>query len=74
MIGFFGKILIFFGAILILIGLIFSLAEKIPYIGKLPGDFYIRRDNFIFYLPLGTGLLISAIISIILYLISKFWK
>jgi len=74
MIGFFGKILIFFGAILILIGLIFSLAEKIPYIGKLPGDILIKREKFTFYFPLATCLLISLALSVIFYLISRFLK
>jgi hypothetical protein len=74
MIEFFGKILIFIGGILIFLGLIFSFAGKIPYLGKLPGDFYFRKGNFSFYMPLGTCFLISVIISIIFYLISKFWK
>jgi hypothetical protein len=74
MIEFFGKILIFFGFFLILIGLIFSFVEKIPYLGKLPGDIYIKRENFTFYFPLGTSILISVVLSIIFYLISKFFK
>jgi uncharacterized membrane protein (DUF106 family) len=71
MIEFFGKILIFIGAILIFFGLIFSFAERISYLGKLPGDFYFRRGNFAFYMPLGTCFLISVIVSVILYLISR---
>jgi uncharacterized protein HemY len=74
MISYFGKILIFFGVILILFGLIFSFAGKIPYFGKLPGDIYIKRENFTFYFPITTCILISIIISIIFYLISRFFK
>jgi hypothetical protein len=74
MISFFGKILIFFGAILIFLGLIFSFAGRIPYFRKLPGDIYIKKGNFTFYFPLGTCILISAVLSIIFYLISKFFK
>jgi uncharacterized protein HemY len=74
MISYFGKILIFFGFLLILIGLIFSFAGKIPYFGKLPGDIYIKRKNFTFYFPITTCILISIIISIIFYLISRFFK
>jgi uncharacterized protein HemY len=70
----FGKILIFFGFFLILIGLIFSFAGKIPYLGKLPGDIYIKRENFQFYFPITTCILISIILSIIFYLISRFLK
>jgi len=71
---YFGKILIFFGFFLILIGLIFSFAGKIPYLGKLPGDIYIKRENFTFYFPITTCILISIILSIIFYLISRFFK
>jgi uncharacterized protein HemY len=74
MIEFFGKILIFFGVILIFLGLIFSFAAKIPYLGKLPGDIYIKRENFTFYFPITTCILISIILSIIFYLISRFFK
>jgi uncharacterized protein HemY len=74
MIEFFGKILIFFGAILIFLGLIFSFAGKIPYFGKLPGDIYIKRENFTFYFPITTCILISIILSVIFYLIFRFFK
>jgi uncharacterized protein HemY len=74
MIPFFGKILIFIGFLLILIGLIFSFAGKIPYLGKLPGDIYIKRENFTFYFPITTCILVSIILSIIFYLISRFFK
>jgi uncharacterized membrane protein len=74
MLSFFGKILIFVGFLLIFLGLIFSFAEKIPYLGRLPGDILIKKENFTFYFPLGTSILISVVLSIIFYLISKFFK
>jgi uncharacterized protein HemY len=74
MIEFFGKILIFLGTILILLGLIFSFAGKIPYFGRLPGDVYIKRENFTFYFPITTCILVSIILSVIFYLISRFFK
>jgi len=74
MIEFFGKILILFGVILIFLGLIFSFAGKIPYLGKLPGDIYIKRENFTFYFPITTCILISIILSVIFYLIFRFFK
>jgi len=55
---YFGKILIFLGFLLILIGLIFSFGSKIPYFWKLPGDIYIKRENFTFFAPIGTCLVI----------------
>jgi uncharacterized protein HemY len=74
MIDFLGKILIFFGSILIFLGLIFSFVEKIPYLGKLPGDIYIKKENFTFYFPITTSVLISIVLSLIFFLISRFLK
>ena len=66
-----GKILIIIGAVIILIGVVVLYANKIPYIGRLPGDIYIKRDNFVFYFPLTTCILISIIIYIILKILGK---
>jgi uncharacterized membrane protein len=74
MISYFGKILIFVGFSLIFVGIIFLLGSKIPFFGKLPGDIYIKRENFTFYFPLGTCILISIIFSIIFYIITRFLK
>jgi len=74
MMGFFGKILILFGILLVILGIIFSFFGKIPYLGKLPGDIYIKKENFTFYFPLASCILISIILSLIFYLISKFLK
>jgi len=74
MMEFFGKILILFGILLVILGTIFSFFGKIPYLGKLPGDIYIKKENFTFYFPLGTCILISIVLSLIFYLISKFLK
>jgi len=45
----FAKILILGGTLLILIGIVFLFGSKIPYFGKLPGDIYIKRENFTFF-------------------------
>jgi len=70
----FGKILIFLGVLLFLLGIIFVLISKIPFLGKLPGDIYIKRKNFTFYFPIVSCLLLSFFISFIIYLISRFFK
>lgn len=62
-----GKTLIYLGIFLIVAGLIFSFAGKLPWLGHLPGDIYIRRERFTFYFPLATCLLISVIITLVLY-------
>jgi uncharacterized protein HemY len=74
MIEFLGKFLILLGAILICLGLVFSFAGKIPYVGRLPGDILITKGNFTFYFPLGTSILISIILTVIFYLLSRFFK
>jgi uncharacterized membrane protein len=67
----FGKTLIFIGIVLIIIGIVFSASGKIPWLGNLPGDIYIQRGRFTFYFPLATCLLISVIITLVLYLFRR---
>lgn len=62
----------FMGGLLLLVGLLLYFADRIPGLGKLPGDFIIRRKNFTFYAPLTTSLLISLILSLLFYLIQRF--
>ena len=66
-----GKALIIFGILLVILGIFLQFFDKIPFLGKLPGDIYIKRGNFNFYFPLTTCLLISAAITIVLYLLTR---
>ena len=66
-----GKSLIILGIIIIAIGIFITFAGKIPWLGRLPGDIHIKRDNFTFYFPLATCILLSVLISLILWLIKK---
>lgn len=66
-----GRFIIIAGLLLVGLGLLLLFAEKIPYIGRLPGDIIIRKKNFTFYFPLMTGLLLSLILSLILYIIGR---
>lgn len=66
-----GKFLIILGVIIIVAGLLLTFAGKIPFIGKLPGDIVIQKRNFILYFPLGTSILLSIILSLIFYLLSR---
>ena len=66
-----GKTLIVFGLIITVLGIIITFAGKVPWLGRLPGDIYIRKENFTFYFPLATGILLSFIISLILWLLRK---
>jgi hypothetical protein len=60
-----GKMLVIVGILLVLVGLGFMFADKIPYIGRLPGDIYVKREKFSFYFPLTTSIIISIILTII---------
>ena len=63
-----GKTLITFGVILIAVGTLLVFANKVPFIGRLPGDIYIKKENFSFYFPLTTSILISIILSFLFWL------
>ncbi len=60
------------GGAILLIGVIFYFFDKIPLLGKLPGDILIKKKNFTFYFPLATSILLSLFLSLILFLIYKF--
>ena len=68
------KILILTGAAIIIMGIALLFMDKIPLLGKLPGDIFIRRKNFSLYFPLGTMILLSVGLSLIFYIISYFKK
>ena len=69
--GSFSKILIIFGVVLVVTGLFPSMVVKIPFIGKLPGDIYIRKENFSFYFPITTSLLISILLTLFMQLFGR---
>ena len=69
--GAFGKMLIFFGVILIIVGGLFLLGGKIPLLGRLPGDIAVQKKNFSFYFPITTGIIISIILSFLMWLLGR---
>jgi hypothetical protein len=66
-----GRILIVIGLVIAAVGLVMAFAGKIPLLGKLPGDFFFRGKNFSFYFPLTTSILISVVLTLILWFISR---
>jgi hypothetical protein len=66
-----GKTLIVIGLVVALIGVILTLAGRIPWLGRLPGDIYVKRENFTFYFPLATSIIISLLLSFLLWLFRK---
>ena len=68
-----GKWLIFIGAVIMLVGLIMWLFhDKLNWIGRLPGDIHIEKENFRFYFPVTSMILLSILISVIASLVKKF--
>jgi hypothetical protein len=67
-----GKMLLIGGGILALIGLLFILSPKIPFLGRMPGDIVVKRENFSFYFPLMTSILLSLLLSFVLWLFRRF--
>ena len=67
------KGIILFGSALVVVGLVLMLFPKISSFGRLPGDFLIKRENFTFFFPLATSIIVSLLISLVLYLFSK-WR
>jgi hypothetical protein len=66
-----GKFLIILGAVIIAIGALFVLSGKIPWLGRLPGDVIIQKKSFTFYFPLATSILLSLILTFLLWLIRR---
>ena len=69
--SFLGKGLILFGLLIAAIGVLFLVSEKLGWIGRLPGDITIRRENFTVHFPLATCLIISALVSLLFWLFRK---
>jgi len=68
-----GKLLILVGALIVGIGVMLALAGRsnLP-LGRLPGDIVYRGKNATFYFPLATSILISVVLSVLLYVIGRF--
>ena len=66
-----GRLLLIGGVILALLGVIVMLAPNLPFIGRLPGDIRIETGNVRVYLPLGTMLIVSLILTLLLNLLNR---
>ncbi len=71
----FGKILVIIGTLAIVAGLIlWLLPGKFGWLGHLPGDIRIKRENFQFFFPITTMILLSTLLTLILWIVRKFLK
>jgi len=66
-----GKVLIILGAVIVGIGVLLVVGDKIPWVGRLPGDIIIRKEKITFYFPIVTCLILSILLTIIFSLSRK---
>lgn len=70
-----GKWLIGIGVLIVLGGaILFFFGDKLGWVGNLPGDFRVEKENFSFYFPVKTMIILSIILSILLTLIARFFR
>jgi hypothetical protein len=67
----FGKLLLIAGSVFVLLGLFFLVGGKMPFLGKLPGDFLFRKGNTTIFIPITTSMLLSHVLTFILWLWRK---
>ena len=66
-----GRTLMLLGGVLLVVGALLSFTGRLPWVGRLPGDISIERENFRFYFPLATSIVVSIILSLLAWLIRR---
>ena len=66
-----GRVLVVLGLIVVALGVVLLLVDRVPWIGRLPGDIHLQRGNWTFYFPLGTSILLSVVLTLVLWLIGR---
>jgi hypothetical protein len=66
-----GRLLVLLGLLIVVVGVVLMLVGRVPWLGRLPGDIHIQRDNWTFYFPLGTSILLSLVLSLLLWLFGR---
>jgi hypothetical protein len=65
-----GRVLVLIGAVILFFGVLLVLADRVPFIGRLPGDITIRGDGWTFYAPLATSIVLSVVLTAVLGLVA----
>jgi hypothetical protein len=69
-----GRAVILTGVVLLVVGIAVTLWDRIPIVGKLPGDIHLRKGNFHFYFPLMTSIVISLVLTLLLWIVTHFTR
>ena len=68
----FGRVLMIMGSVIVVVGLLMTFGPRLPFrIGRLPLDIHIQRDNFSFYFPLGTSIVVSLVLTLVFGLLNR---
>jgi hypothetical protein len=65
-----GRVLVFIGAVILFFGVLLVLADRVPFIGRLPGDITLRGDGWTIYAPLATSIVLSVLVTAVLGLVA----
>ncbi len=68
--GQFGRVLVLVGAVILGFGVLFVVADRVPFIGRLPGDITVRGDGWTLYAPLATSIVLSVLLTVVLSLLA----
>lgn len=66
-----GRILVVLGVVIAVVGVALILFQRVPGLGRLPGDIHVERGNWTFYFPLGTSILLSLVLTLVLWLVGR---
>jgi hypothetical protein len=66
-----GRVLILLGVVIALVGIVLVSAGRLPWVGRLPGDVHVQRGHWTFYFPLGTSIVLSVLLTLILWLVGR---
>ena len=66
----FGRVLVLIGAVILGFGVLLVLADRVPFIGRLPGDITVRGDGWTLYAPLATSIVLSVLLTVVLSLVA----
>jgi hypothetical protein len=69
-----GRVLMLIGGSLFVVGLALTFAGRIPGLGHLPGDLRIEREHMTIFMPCGTMILVSLVLTVVLNLIARLWR
>jgi hypothetical protein len=66
-----GRVLVVLGVVIAVVGVALIFFQRVPWLGRLPGDIHVERGNWTFYFPLGTSILLSLVLTLVLWLIGR---